>query len=165
MLHSARIRLPRSWSDKEINEYIDELLHALNVSHVQHSVIGDDVNRGISGGQRKRVNIGVELAAVPVGIFLDEPTSGLDSTSALEVTKILQGITALGLTIVAVIHQPRVEIFELFHDVLMIAPVFHGIALIRREGERRTWDPLIRHRSTFPISATFFRLNPTPRTS
>jgi ABC-2 type transporter len=55
-------------------------------------------------------------------MFLDEPTSGLDSTAALEVVNILDKITALGMTIVAVVHQPRVEIFEKFHDVLMICP-------------------------------------------
>src|SRR6478736_3702030 len=86
------------------------------------TIIGDEVRRGISGGQRKRVNIGIELSAVPVCIFLDEPTSGLDSTSALEVCDILQKITKLGLTTVAVVHQPRVEIFEKFDDLLMIAP-------------------------------------------
>lgn len=122
LMHSAKIRLPSSWSNAEIEEYVDNLILALNLSHVQHTVIGDEVKRGISGGQRKRVNIGIELAAVPICMFLDEPTSGLDSTAALEVARILQQITSLGLTIVAAIHQPRIEIFEKFDDVLIIAP-------------------------------------------
>jgi ABC-type multidrug transport system ATPase subunit len=84
--------------------------------------IGDEDTRGISGGQRKRVNIGIELCAIPTCIFLDEPTSGLDSTAALEVCDNLRQIAALGLTIVSVIHQPRIEIFEKFHDVFLIAP-------------------------------------------
>ncbi len=53
--------------------------------HVEHSIIGDQLSRGISGGQRKRVNIGIELAAAPLALFADEPTSGLDSTAALQV--------------------------------------------------------------------------------
>ncbi|KAI8608544.1 hypothetical protein BC830DRAFT_1071944, partial [Chytriomyces sp. MP71] len=69
-----------------------------------------------------RVNIGLELAAAPLSVFLDEPTSGLDSTAALDVVNILRSISRLGLTIVAVIHQPRLEIFESFDDVLMVAP-------------------------------------------
>jgi ABC-type cobalamin/Fe3+-siderophores transport system ATPase subunit len=51
-----------------------------SLSHVANTIIGDESKRGVSGGQRKRVNIGIELAAVPLGIFLDEPTTGLDST-------------------------------------------------------------------------------------
>jgi ABC-type multidrug transport system ATPase subunit len=59
---------------------------------------------------------------VPLGLFLDEPTSGLDSTSALKVIRILRSISRIGLTVAAVIHQPRIEIFENFDDVLLIAP-------------------------------------------
>ncbi|KAJ3308985.1 hypothetical protein HDU76_003758, partial [Blyttiomyces sp. JEL0837] len=122
LTYSARIRLPNLWSAREIRDYVDALLKVLNLEHVADMVIGDDFNRGISGGQRKRVNIGMELAAAPLAVFLDEPTSGLDSTSALKVTSILRSIARVGLTIVAVIHQPRIEIFSKFDDVLMIAP-------------------------------------------
>ncbi|KAJ3416979.1 hypothetical protein HDV05_007461 [Chytridiales sp. JEL 0842] len=120
--YSARIRLPRSWSRKEVDDHVDTILKALNLEHVAHSRIGDEHNRGISGGQRKRVNIGMELAAAPLAVFLDEPTSGLDSTSALKVIKILRAISRVGLTIVSVIHQPRVEIFSQFDDVLILVP-------------------------------------------
>ena len=122
VLHSARVRLPASWSSKEVDKYVDDILEALNLSHVSHCRVGDETNRGISGGQRKRVNIAIELAAVPICLFLDEPTSGLDSTAALEVAHILEQIAELGLTVVSVIHQPRIEIFERFHDVLMFVP-------------------------------------------
>ncbi|KAJ3266288.1 hypothetical protein HDU77_001777 [Chytriomyces hyalinus] len=120
--YAARIRLPDSWSNKQVDEHVDAILTALNLQHVAHKRIGSTLVRGISGGQRKRVNIGMELAAAPLSVFLDEPTSGLDSTSALDVANILHSISRLGLTIVAVVHQPRVEIFEAFDDVLMIAP-------------------------------------------
>ncbi|KAI9335103.1 P-loop containing nucleoside triphosphate hydrolase protein [Obelidium mucronatum] len=120
--YSARTRLPDSWSNKEVDDHVDAILKALNLSNVAHKRIGNVLERGISGGQRKRVNIGMELAAAPLSVFLDEPTSGLDSTAALDSVNILSSISRLGLTIVAVIHQPRVEIFESFDDVLMIAP-------------------------------------------
>jgi ABC-type multidrug transport system ATPase subunit len=120
--HSARIRLPRSWSDKEVNEHVDLVLQALDLVHVQHTLIGDGVSRGISGGQRKRVNIALEVASCPLTLCLDEPTSGLDSTAALEVVDMLRRMADLGMTVISVIHQPRVEIFKKFDDVLCIAP-------------------------------------------
>ncbi|KAJ3119093.1 hypothetical protein HDU96_000008 [Phlyctochytrium bullatum] len=120
--HSARCRLPGTWGRKEVEGCVDAVLEALGLSHVKHTEIGDEMTRGVSGGQRKRVNIGMELASTPLSIFLDEPTSGLDSTSALDVATILRSISRLGLTIISVIHQPRVEIFNSFDDVLLIAP-------------------------------------------
>ncbi|KAI8611099.1 P-loop containing nucleoside triphosphate hydrolase protein [Chytriomyces sp. MP71] len=120
--YSARTRLPNTWTNKEVDEHVESLLSALNLKHVADKKIGTTLERGISGGQRKRVNIAMELAAAPLSVFLDEPTSGLDSTASLDVANILSSISRLGLTIVAVIHQPRVEIFEAFDDVLMIAP-------------------------------------------
>lgn len=74
ILHSARMRLPRSWSEKEIQDYVSTILDSLNLSDVAETPIGDGVTRGISGGQRKRVNIGMELAATPLCLCLDEPT-------------------------------------------------------------------------------------------
>ncbi|KAJ3329639.1 hypothetical protein HDU76_007506 [Blyttiomyces sp. JEL0837] len=122
ILHAARVRLPGHWGSSQIEEHVDNVLKALGLSHVADTLIGDENSRGVSGGQRKRVNIGMELAAAPLAMFLDEPTSGLDSTAALDVADILSNIAQLGLTIVAVIHQPRIEIFRKFDDVLMIAP-------------------------------------------
>ncbi|KAI8853994.1 hypothetical protein BC829DRAFT_381042 [Chytridium lagenaria] len=113
--HSASIRLPSDWSGKTVEEFVDSVMDVLNLSHMKLPV-------GVSGGQRKRVNIGMELAAVPLALFLDEPTSGLDSTAALKVAEILKRIASIGLTVVAVIHQPRFEIFQQFDDILMIAP-------------------------------------------
>ncbi|KAI8607512.1 P-loop containing nucleoside triphosphate hydrolase protein, partial [Chytriomyces sp. MP71] len=120
--YAARTKLPNSWTNMEVDDHVDSILKALNLTHVAHKRIGGTLVRGISGGQRKRVNIGMELAAAPLSVFLDEPTSGLDSTSALDVANILLSVSRLGLTIVSVIHQPRVEIFEIFDDILMIAP-------------------------------------------
>ncbi|KAJ3095668.1 hypothetical protein HDU97_006617 [Phlyctochytrium planicorne] len=122
VLHSARCRLPRDWSTAQVEQCVDAVLEALGLTHVAHTQIGDEFSRGVSGGQRKRVNIAMELAATPLSMFLDEPTSGLDATSALDVSNILRSISRLGLTIISVIHQPRVEIFRAFDDVLLIAP-------------------------------------------
>ncbi|XXQ38737.1 ABC transporter domain-containing protein [Plasmodiophora brassicae] len=122
VLHSARMRLPSSWPASKVAAHVDNLLRALNLSSVAHTRIGDEVTRGISGGQRKRVNIALELVAAPLALFLDEPTSGLDATASLDVVDILQAVSKLGVTVVSIIHQPRIEIFERFDDVLLLAP-------------------------------------------
>jgi ABC-type multidrug transport system ATPase subunit len=124
ILFSARMRLPRKgWTDARICEYVDAVIEVLGLTECSNTLIGDPAGtRGVSGGQRKRTNIGIELAAAPAAIFLDEPTSGLDSAAALEVCRTLRAIADLGLTVVAVIHQPRLEIFNSFDDLLLLAP-------------------------------------------
>jgi ABC-type multidrug transport system ATPase subunit len=76
ILYSARCRLPSSWSTPEINRYVDAVIDVLDLRSVHNNLCGNQ----ISGGQRKRVNIGMELVSIPVCLFLDEPTSGLDCT-------------------------------------------------------------------------------------
>ncbi|KAJ3341497.1 hypothetical protein HDU83_006587 [Entophlyctis luteolus] len=120
--YSARTRLPRDWTVKQVDELVDAILRVLNLEHIANTMIGDEFSRGISGGQRKRVNIAMELAAAPLTLILDEPTSGLDATSSLKVAKILRSISRVGLTVVSIIHQPRIEIFNTFDDVLMLVP-------------------------------------------
>lgn len=82
-------------------------------------MIGEDENNGISGGQRKRVNIALELVSPPEILILDEPTSGLDSYASLELMKLLKVISRQIPTIL-VIHQPRVEIVQLFDKILLL---------------------------------------------
>lgn len=82
ILHSARIRLPSNWKESEIQHHVDILLSCLQLSHVKDSLVGSPGAPVISGGQRKRVSIGMELAAAPMALFLDEPTSGLDVSSS-----------------------------------------------------------------------------------
>lgn len=118
--HSARVRLPSSWSQARIQKHVDAVITVLGLEAVAEQPIGDENARGISGGQRKRVNIGIELASAPAALFLDEPTSGLDATAALDLMKTLRGIADLGITVVAILHQPRVEIFRAFDDLLLL---------------------------------------------
>ena len=118
ILHSARVRLPRAdWGPKRVYRLVDAVIEVLGLASC-----ADTLTERISGGQRKRVNIGMELATAPSAIFLDEPTSGLDSTAALQVCNTLKNIATLGVTVVAVIHQPRNEIFRSFDDLLLLAP-------------------------------------------
>ncbi|KAF4622800.1 hypothetical protein G7Y89_g14224 [Cudoniella acicularis] len=120
ILHSARIRLPANWSDAEIQEHVDILLACLQLSHVKNSLVGSTAAPVISGGQRKRVSIGMELAAAPMALFLDEPTSGLDATAANSIMSTLKALSRLGMTIVTIIHQPRQEIFESLDSLVLL---------------------------------------------
>jgi ABC-type multidrug transport system ATPase subunit len=118
---SANYRLPASMSYDEAQGVVNDTLLSLGIDHVQHSIIGDERERGVSGGQRKRVNIGIELAALPRVLFLDEPTSGLDSTSSTTLTKQLKSIAVeQKVTIAAVIHQPSMATFHEFDDLLLL---------------------------------------------
>lgn len=82
---TALLRLPNSERLKEKHAVVNRVLDQLGLQEVRHSIIGDEEKRGISGGQRKRVNIGIEMVAQPSLLMLDEPTSGLDSTTSNEV--------------------------------------------------------------------------------
>lgn len=131
--HSARIRLPSSWTNRECQQHVDILLECLGLSHVQHNPVGDTIHSTISGGQRKRVSIGLELAAAPVALFLDEPTSGLDSTSALSIIRLLKALSEMGVTVICIVHQPRMEIFDSLDNIALLAggkQLYHG----RRDG-------------------------------
>ena len=121
ILHSARIRLPADWSNQAISNHVDSLIECLELSHVKNSLVGSTAKPVISGGQKKRVSIGLELAAAPMALFLDEPTSGLDATAASSVMKTLKALSRLGITVVSIIHQPRQEIFEALDDLILLA--------------------------------------------
>ncbi|KAH6895532.1 hypothetical protein B0T10DRAFT_587006 [Thelonectria olida] len=120
IVHSARVRLPRTWSESDVRSHVDSVIDCLELSHVRDSLVGSVGKPVISGGQRKRVSIGMELAAAPMAIFLDEPTSGLDATAASSIMRTLKAIARLGISIIVIIHQPRAEIFELFDNLILL---------------------------------------------
>lgn len=119
--HSARLRLPTDMPENQKMELVDSVIKLLRLSSVADSVIGDQEKRGISGGERKRVNIGLELVALPKLLFLDEPTTGLDSATSKEIMSLLREIANTGITVVAVIHQPRYEILQMCDKLLLLA--------------------------------------------
>ncbi|KAJ5761306.1 hypothetical protein N7520_008462 [Penicillium odoratum] len=136
ILYSSRIRLGRSQTDKEIRQYVDNLISSLRLSNVRQRLVGEVGKRGLSGGERKRVNIALELAAAPSIIVLDEPTSGLDAKTALSVIELLKSLTSHGVTIVCVIHQPRPEIFASLDDLLLLnrgRQIYFGAAASARQ--------------------------------
>ncbi|RKO93672.1 P-loop containing nucleoside triphosphate hydrolase protein [Blyttiomyces helicus] len=119
---SAHLRLPESIPHDEKERRVDKALVQLGLVHVANSPIGGRRKRGISGGEKRRVSIGVELVKSPSILFLDEPTSGLDSYNAAVVVRTLVDLAHVhGKTIVFTIHQPRSDLFQLFDDLLLLA--------------------------------------------
>eukprot|EP01083_Nonionella_stella_P031882 87225_1 len=118
---NAKFRLSSGCSHDYRRSVVRDVLKLLKIQKIRHSRIGDDIKRGISGGQQKRVNIGMELVSQPSVLFLDEPTSGLDSTTSNDVMDVLKHIAKRGTTIVVVLHQPRYEIYEAFDNVILLA--------------------------------------------
>eukprot|EP00834_Sanchytrium_tribonematis_P003745 NODE_156_length_15158_cov_0.791553.p2 type:complete len:846 gc:universal NODE_156_length_15158_cov_0.791553:6406-8943(+) len=119
--HSASMRLPTSMSSVEKRRKVVQTVEFLGLGHVINTVIGDEETRGISGGQRKRVNIGMEIVADPSVLFLDEPTSGLDSSTSLELCQILRQLAqAQKMCIAAVIHSPSPQTLMEFNDILLL---------------------------------------------
>ncbi|KAJ1673538.1 hypothetical protein EV182_005036, partial [Spiromyces aspiralis] len=97
-----------------------EALKLLDLDYAQNTIIGDSENKGVSGGERKRVAIAMELVTDSSVLLLDEPTSGLDSHTAIVVIELLKKIALTGRTVVTVIHQPSVEIFNMFDDIHIV---------------------------------------------
>mmetsp|Transcript_287 Transcript_287/g.669 ORF Transcript_287/g.669 Transcript_287/m.669 type:complete len:885 (-) Transcript_287:68-2722(-) len=118
---SAELRNAVGTSMRRLKRITEDVLCVLQLENQQNKLVGNRAyGGGLSGGQRKRVNVGMELAACPTLLFLDEPTSGLDSTSSLMLVEQLKKMTQLGMTVVMVIHQPRYSLFTLIDDVLLL---------------------------------------------
>lgn len=126
------MRLPESVTWVEKSKIVDQVIETLRLQDVQHSRIGGNGIRGISGGERRRVSIGVELVTSPAVLFLDEPTSGLDSYSAHMVMQTLVELARkYNKTILCTIHQPRSDIYALFDELLVLRKgrtLFYGPA-------------------------------------
>ncbi|KAL3821419.1 hypothetical protein ACJIZ3_007324 [Penstemon smallii] len=120
LTYSARLRL--HVGREKATSKVRDLLKELGLEHIANERIGSESTRGISGGEKRRVSIGVELVHDPAVILLDEPTSGLDSASALHVMLLLNTMAKnQGKTIVLTIHQPGFRILDLFDKVILLS--------------------------------------------
>uniref|UniRef100_A0AAQ6AJP8 Broad substrate specificity ATP-binding cassette transporter ABCG2 n=1 Tax=Amphiprion ocellaris TaxID=80972 RepID=A0AAQ6AJP8_AMPOC len=128
---SAALRLPKSVPQREKEARVNHLITELGLAHVADSRVGTELNRGISGGEKKRTSIGMELIMDPAVLFLDEPTTGLDASTACTVLLLLKRMAEKGKTIILSIHQPRYSIYRLFDSLTLMVSgkmVYHGPA-------------------------------------
>ncbi|XVF55357.1 hypothetical protein PTKIN_Ptkin06aG0030800 [Pterospermum kingtungense] len=126
LMFAAEFRLPRSLSKEKKKARIQDLIDQLGLRNAVNTVIGDEGHRGVSGGERRRVSIGIDIIHDPILLFLDEPTSGLDSTGAYMVVKILQRIAQSGSIVIMSIHQPSSRIVALLDRMIVSS---HGQTL------------------------------------
>lgn len=108
-----------NYSGEQLNSTVEKVLHDLDLFEIKDLQVGDILNKKVSGGQRKRLNIGLELMREPVVLFVDEPTSGLSSFDSEKVMTLLRNQALRGKMVFAIIHQPSSDIIKMF-DVLWI---------------------------------------------
>jgi ABC-type multidrug transport system ATPase subunit len=120
--YSALLRLPSSMSKAEVRRVVDDTLNEMGLRECEDRPIGTWHLRGISGGEKKRLCIALEILTRPRLLFLDEPTSGLDSASAFSVIETLRTLAIDGgRTIISSVHQPSSEVFALFDDLCLLS--------------------------------------------
>ncbi|CAN6542050.1 unnamed protein product [Malus baccata var. baccata] len=120
LMFAADLRLgPVSSADKK--QQVEKLIQQLGLTSARNTFIGDEGTRGVSGGERRRVSIGVDIIHGPSLLFLDEPTSGLDSTSAHSVIEKVHHIARSGSTVILTVHQPSSRIQLLLDHLIILA--------------------------------------------
>src|SRR5262249_47597674 len=117
-------------TDEKITERVERLLQTLGLYETRDLKVGNPLEKTISGGQRKRLNIALELIREPSVLFVDEPTSGLSSRDTENIMDLLKQLVLKGRVVFVVIHQPSSDIFKLFDRLLMVDqegyPVYYG---------------------------------------
>ncbi|CAF0837440.1 unnamed protein product [Adineta steineri] len=116
LTYTALLRLPNHLSRKDKLAQVEHVIDQLRIRKCANTPI-----MLVSGGEKKRVNIGTELLTNPSVIFLDEPTSGLDSTSAVSLIDVLRELAMAGKTVITSIHQPSSQIFQSFDQLILLA--------------------------------------------
>ncbi|XP_062989093.1 broad substrate specificity ATP-binding cassette transporter ABCG2-like [Elgaria multicarinata webbii] len=138
LLFSANLRLPQNMkSNAEKAAKVDAVIQELGLQDCADTKIGTEFLRGVSGGEKKRCSIGMELITSPSLIFLDEPTTGLDANTANAIMQLLHQLSRKGRTVIFSIHQPRYSIFRLFDRLTLMNKgeiIFAGAA-----GEATTY--------------------------
>ncbi len=119
LFFSGRLSLPEL-SSEEVSLRVDNLLKDLGLFQVRNLRVGNSLSKTISGGQRKRLNIALELIRNPAVLFMDEPTSGLSSRDSDNVMSLLRELCFRGTIVFTVIHQPSSDIFKLFDQLILM---------------------------------------------
>ena len=120
--YSAKLALPRGIAIHELQTRVDHLIESFGLKNQSQTLIGTPLQKGLSGGQKRRVSVATQLITSPKILYLDEPTSGLDSTASYEVISFLRGFAqSNNILMIASIHQPSTKTFELFDKVCLLS--------------------------------------------
>lgn len=129
LFYSAKLCFDKL-SDKKVTERVDTLLTDLGLFEVKDLKVGSPIEKSISGGQRKRLNIALELIREPAVLFVDEPTSGLSSRDSENIMDLLKELARKGKLLFVVIHQPSSDIFKMFDKMIILDvggyPIYYG---------------------------------------
>ncbi|GAA0159908.1 ATP-binding cassette [Lithospermum erythrorhizon] len=129
--YSDRLRLPDRMAREEKRALVESTIIEMGLQDCADTVIGNWHLRGISGGEKRRFSIAIEILMRHRLLSLDEPTSGLDSASAFFVTQTLRSLSRDGRTVIASIHQPSSKVFELFDRLYLLSggkTIYFGLA-------------------------------------
>ncbi|KMU90335.1 ATP-binding cassette sub-family G member 5 [Coccidioides immitis H538.4] len=118
---AAGLRLPSWMSKEEKNRRAEDILLKMGLKDCADNLIGSDLIKGISGGEKRRVTIAIQILTDPKVLLLDEPTSGLDAFTATSIIDALNGLAAEGRTLILTIHQARSDLFHYFSNILLLA--------------------------------------------
>lgn len=129
LYYNAKISFS-DFSEHLLSKTLDKVLHDLDLYEIKDLKVGDPLNKSISGGQRKRLNIALELMREPSLLYVDEPTSGLSSMDSEKVMWLLKDLSRKGKLVIVIIHQPSSAIFKLFDKLLLLDkggyPIYSG---------------------------------------
>ncbi|KAI8529594.1 hypothetical protein RHMOL_Rhmol12G0237000 [Rhododendron molle] len=120
LIYSAFLRLPKEVNKDEKMVFVDEVMDLVELDNLKDAIVGLPGIMGLTTEQRKRLTIAVELVANPSIIFMDEPTTGLDARAAAIVMRTVRNTVDTGRTVVCTIHQPSIDIFEAFDELLLM---------------------------------------------
>ncbi|KAG6614192.1 ABC transporter G family member 15 [Phytophthora cinnamomi] len=121
MRMAAKLSLPNTVTSHEIEIRVENVMDAMGLETARDTLVGDIFRKGLSGGQKRRLSIAIELLSNPSILILDEPTSGLDSSAAHNVMKFIVKLCAEGKTVVCTIHQPSSLVYEMFTNVVVLS--------------------------------------------
>lgn len=168
VLNSALLRLPSKMPTETKKARVLQILSELRILDIKDKLIGSDFDRGISGGEKRRVAIACELVTSPSILFLDEPTTGLDGFNAFKVVESLVGLAKdFNRTIIFSIHQPRSNIVALFDKLVLLSQgeiVYSGSMSRSSEyfGDRGYQCPIGYNIADYLIDITSDETEPAP---